>query len=707
MPGKVDELLEGLNEEQREAVSFTEGPLLILAGAGSGKTRVLTQRFAYLVEKNKCFPEEILAITFTNKAANEMKNRVQEFLEVDNRLWISTFHAAAARILRGSIHHLGYERNFVILDSQDQSNLIKECLKELNYDFQSYTPRKIIAIISKAKNELMDENLYEETARDFYSCRVSDLYRLYQKKLRVNNCLDFDDLLFLTVRLLKEYPEILNYYQDKFKYIMVDEYQDTNMAQYILVNLLAQKHRNLCVVGDDDQSIYQFRGADLRNILEFEGDYPEARVIKLEENYRSQGNILEAAFHVVKNNMQRKEKRLWTRKPAGEKIFYFCGENEQEEAAYVIDEIKKNRDKYEDIAILYRTNAQSRVIEEALVKENMAYSIYGGLKFYERREIKDVLAYLRVVDNPGDAISLKRIINVPKRGIGKKTVEKLEEWAGSRGITLFEALTEAREAGVYPGISKKIGGFYNIINNFRNMREFLTVQELTEEIIDKTGYMEFLEAEGTPDSLSRIENVRELVSVTREFDFRGEEKDLTSFLTGISLVASSDEVFEEEDRKRLVCMTLHSAKGLEFSVVFLIGMEEGIFPHYFALEEAEGLEEERRLCYVGCTRAKEKLYLTHARQRTSYGRVAINAPSRFLEEIPSELFDAPAAREEKEVKNSNWSRGDLVYHEKWGQGRIKEVGDSGGDTVLTVLFPQVGTKIVLAAYAPLKKLQAD
>lgn len=707
MPGKVDEMLEGLNEEQKEAVCFTDGPLLILAGAGSGKTRVLTHRFAYLVEQNKCFPDEILAITFTNKAANEMKDRVQEFLELDDRLWISTFHAAAARILRKYINHLGYERNFVILDSQDQGNLIKECLKELNYDFQSYAPRKVLAIISKAKNELMDEALYEETARDFFACRVSDVYRLYQKKLRESNCLDFDDLLFLTVRLFKEYPEILDYCQEKFKYIMVDEYQDTNMVQYILVNLLAQKHRNLCVVGDDDQSIYQFRGADLRNILEFEKDYPEARVIKLEENYRSQGNILEAAFHVVKNNMQRKEKRLWTRKPAGEKIFYFCGETEQEEAAYVVEEIKKNRENYEDIAVLYRTNAQSRVIEEALLKENMAYSIYGGLKFYERREVKDVLAYLRLVENPGDAISLKRIINVPKRGIGIKTVEKLEEWASSKGISIFEALAEAGQAGVSHGISKKIGDFYNLINNFREMREFLTVQELTEEILEKTGYLAFLESESTPESLSRIENVKELVSVTREFQIKAEEKDLTSFLTGISLVASSDEVFEGEDRKRVICMTLHSAKGLEFSMVFLVGMEEGIFPHYFALEESEGLEEERRLFYVGCTRAKERLYLTHARQRTTYGRIAINSSSRFLEEIPADLFDSPSLREENLDADSSWSVGDLVHHQKWGQGKIKEVGDSGGDPVLTVLFPQVGTKVVLAAYAPLKKLKAD
>jgi len=719
----IEEQLNCLNGVQKDAVCTTEGPLLILAGAGSGKTRVLTYRIAYLINMGECLPDEILAITFTNKAAEEMKNRLRELLHIPDKLWISTFHAAGARILRSAINNLGYERNFNIIDTQDQLNLIKECLREQNLDFDIYHPRKVLSIISKAKNELEDEVSYEKNARDFFACKVSDVFILYQKKLKESNCLDFDDLLLLTVKLFQEKPELLNYYQNQFRYILVDEYQDTNMAQYVLVKMLAEKYRNLCVVGDDDQSIYQFRGADIRNILEFEKDYPEAKTVKLEENYRSQRNILEAAFHVVKNNSGRKEKRLWTRKSDGEKVYYFCGRDEREEARFVVDEIKSNQDKFENFAVLYRTNAQSRVLEEILVRENIPYSLYGGIRFYERMEIKDILAYLKLVDNLNDNISLKRIINVPRRGIGKKTMEKIENYALSEGITLFKALQESEKAGISAGIRKKIDEFYHCINNFYNMGEFLSVQELVEKIIEDTGYLDALEAEGTFEARSRMENIKEFVSAAQEFDVSGEGKSLTYFLTEVSLVSSMEVIGETEEDKRVFCMTLHAAKGLEFSVVFIIGLEETLFPHSFSLENPEDLDEERRLFYVGCTRAMNRLYLTHARERSFYGRRTSNLSSRFLEEIPEELIGFASGDKDKEwgkregaepllkkedterfLENESWSVGDNVYHKKWGNGIIKKTGVSGEDQVLTVQFPEVGTKVIMATYAPLKKV---
>ncbi len=723
----TEEILKGLNEKQREAVTTTEGPLLILAGAGSGKTRVLTHRIAYLLMTGRCGPAQVMALTFTNKAAEEMKDRVSGLLKNSPGIWVSTFHAAAARILRGAINHLGYESSFVIFDTQDQLNVIKECLKELNLDSQQYQPRKILGIISKAKNDLLDEDQYEQQSEDFYSRKVSDIYCLYQKKLKSSNSLDFDDLLLLTVRLFREKPEILQAYQDRYRYVLVDEYQDTNMVQYLLVRMLTEKHRNLCVVGDDDQSIYQFRGADIRNILEFEKDYPEARVIKLEENYRSRGNILEAAFHVIKNNRERKPKKLWTQKSPGEKIYHFCGRDEYNEAGYIAGEIKKNLDSYQDFAILYRTNAQSRVLEEALIRENIPYNIYGGVRFYERMEIKDMLAFLRVIDNPADSLSLKRIINVPRKGIGKKTIEKLEAAASIHNITLFEALDRWLESGVAGGTGKKIEEFANIIDNFQKMREFLSVRELVEEIMDKTGYLACLEAENTLESRSRIENLKELVSAAREFDVFSEDKSVTAFLTGISLITSSEEVLkEEEGGQKVSLMTLHSAKGLEFPMVFMAGMEEGLFPHSMSMESSDGLEEERRLCYVGCTRAMERLYLTHARQRNLYGRFVFNTPSRFLQEIPEELLfhDGPEKNQEtveiffetynenqreeepdlQASSQENWEVGDGLYHTKWGKGVVKAVGSSGADPVLTVLFPAEGTRVILATFAPIKKI---
>ena len=723
----AEDIIKDLNQKQKEAVTATEGPLLILAGAGSGKTRVLTHRIAYLLRVGRCGPGQIMALTFTNKAAEEMRDRVSRLLQDTPRIWVSTFHAAAARILRGAIGHLGYESSFVIFDTQDQLNVIKECLKELNLDFQQYQPRKISGIISKAKNDLMDEDQYEQQSEDFFSRKVSEIYHLYQKKLKISNSLDFDDLLLLTVRLFRERPEILQAYQDQYRYILVDEYQDTNMVQYLLVKMLTEKHRNLCVVGDDDQSIYQFRGADIRNILEFERDYPEARVVKLEENYRSGGNILEAAFHVIKNNQERKPKKLWTQKSPGEKIFYFCGRDEYNEAKYIAGEIKSNLDRFKEFAILYRTNAQSRVLEEVLLRENIPHTIYGGVRFYERMEIKDILTYLRLVDNPSDSLSLKRIINVPRKGIGKKSVEKLEATASAHNLTLFEVLGKWENSGIARNTGNKIEEFAKLINNFQSMREFLSVRELTEEIMEKTGYISCLEAEGTLEARSRIENLKELVSAAREFDVLSEDKSLTAFLTGISLITSSEEVLQEEENEQKVSlMTFHSAKGLEFPVVFMAGMEEGLFPHSMSLESSQGVEEERRLCYVGCTRAMERLYLTHARQRNLYGRLVFNSPSRFLKEIPTELLCDDYNEENQQTyevnqeaynenrteadadfqtaSNEDWEAGDGLYHSKWGKGEVKSVGRSGADPVLTVFFPTEGTKVILATFAPIKKL---
>ncbi|MDO9574428.1 MAG: DNA helicase PcrA [Candidatus Contubernalis sp.] len=710
---QVEDLFEDLNEKQKEAVTTTEGPLLILAGAGSGKTRVLTCRIAYLLKTGKCRPGQIMALTFTNKAAEEMKDRINRVLQTDLRLWVSTFHAASARILRGAISHLGYENSFVIFDTQDQLNIIKECLRELNLDFKQYIPRKILGIISKAKNDLVDEDQYEQQSGDYFSRKVSEIYQLYQKKLKSSNSLDFDDLLFLTVRLFRERPEILRAYQEQYRFILVDEYQDTNMVQYLLVKMLSEKHRNLCVVGDDDQSIYQFRGADIRNILEFERDYPEAQVIKLEENYRSKANILEAAFHVIKNNQERKPKRLWTQQPPGDKIYYFCGRDEYKEAQYIADEIKKNLDSYNEFAVLYRTNAQSRVFEEIFLRQDIPFTIYGGVRFYERMEIKDILAYLRLVDNPLDNFSLKRIINVPRKGIGKKTIEKLEILALDQNLNLFHSLGRWQESGIGHNTGTKIEEFTNLIHNLQKMREFLSVRELTEEIIEKTGYLAALEAEGTLESRSRIENLKEMVSAAREFDVSSEDKSLTAFLTGISLITSSEEVLEEEERDvKVRMMTFHSAKGLEFPVVFMAGMEEGIFPHAMSLDSEQGLEEERRLCYVGCTRAMERLYLTHARQRNLYGRLVFNAPSCFFKEIPAELLgDNFFEDDQTETENifipnpdEEWKAGDGLYHSKWGKGEVRSVGSSGADLVLSVLFPSEGTKTILATFAPIKKI---
>lgn len=715
MPGRTEtgeEILQGLNQEQREAVCHTDGPLLILAGAGSGKTRVIIHRIAYLLETGRCLPYQFMALTFTNKAAGEMKERINQFLSSPERLWISTFHGAAARILRGAIHLLGYERNFTILDTGDQLGIIRDSLKELDMNPQNFNPKKVLNTISSAKNELIDESLYEEMALDYFSRKVSQVYYLYQKKLRESNCLDFDDLLLLTIKLFREHPAVLGDYQERFRYILVDEYQDTNTAQYVMVGHLGGKHRNICVVGDDDQSIYQFRGADIRNILEFEKEYPEAKVIKLEENYRSQGNILEAAYHVVKNNQDRKDKKLWTARPPGDKIYYYWGRDEHEEARFVAQEIKENWDEHGEFAVLYRINAQSRVLEEAFMRENLPYTIYGGLRFYDRMEIKDILAYLRVVDNPGDSIALKRIINVPRRGIGKKTVERVESFGAGEGLSLFEALEQLDRGELARNTVKKLQDFVELIKAFQGMKEYLGVRELTEEIMEKSGYLRQLEEEGTQDARTRLENLQELVTVAQEFEIYEEDKSLTAFLTGVSLVSSAEEITESEPGKKVYCMTLHSSKGLEFPVVFIIGMEERLFPHSLCLESRKGLEEERRLFYVGCTRAMERIYLTRGERRTLYGSPVYNKPSRFLKELPPELVydicqeNRQGNWEDQEGLSAgeSWSVGDYVDHKKWGKGKIKSVGMSGDDQALTISFRGVGTKVVVTTYAPLKKV---
>ncbi|MFZ5639289.1 MAG: DNA helicase PcrA [Bacillota bacterium] len=737
-------LLEKLNPPQREAVTHTEGPLLILAGAGSGKTRVLTYRIAYLLHEGGVSPHNILAITFTNKAAKEMKERLADLIGIQSEyLWVCTFHAACVRILRREIGVLGYDRNFVIYDSADQQTLLKQCLKELNIDDKRFPPRAMAAGISGAKNKLWGPAEYEKRAFDYYEQTVARVYELYQKKLRANNALDFDDLLTLTVRILEENPEVLRFYQDRFRYILVDEYQDTNHAQYRLINMLAQKHRNLCVVGDADQSIYGWRGADIQNILDFERDYPDTEVIKLEQNYRSTKVILEAAYKVIKNNQERKETRLWTENAEGAPIELFRAQDERQEAYFVADRIyrmhQEENKPYSEFAVLYRTNAQSRMVEEVLLKHNIPYTIVGGLKFYERKEIKDIIAYLRVILNPADTISLHRIVNVPRRGIGDTSVGKMTEYARGNGLTLFQAMGQVTEVpGLTGRVTKPVLELIKLINGWREKLADFTVTALVEEILDKTGYMRELQAENTVEAETRIENIKEFLSVTKDFDKHSEEKSLEEFLAGISLVSDIDTYEDKSDA--VVLMTMHSAKGLEFPVVFVVGMEEGIFPHSRSLLESAEMEEERRLFYVAITRAMEKLYLTCAWERNLYGNRMYNPRSRFIEEIPEHLlsggeedggarqgyggrvvpFPAPQAAG-RPAKNASvpaaqgqpaatgaapglFRLGDKVMHAKWGQGVVVSVKGQGEDTELSIAFPDQGIKNLMVKYAPIKKV---
>ncbi|WP_374724384.1 DNA helicase PcrA [Calidifontibacillus erzurumensis] len=731
-------LLSGLNPEQQAAVRCTEGPLLIMAGAGSGKTRVLTQRIAYLMSEKNVAPWNILAITFTNKAAREMKERVSMLVgPTAEEIWISTFHSMCVRILRRDIDRIGMNRNFSILDTTDQLSVIKKILKEKNIDPKKFDPKAILGTISAAKNELITSEDYAKSAGNYYEKVVSEVYETYQDRLKKNQSLDFDDLIMMTIHLFNRVPEVLEFYQRKFQYIHVDEYQDTNRAQYILVKKLAERFKNLCVVGDSDQSIYRWRGADIANILSFEKDYPEAKVILLEQNYRSTKRILDAANKVIENNANRKPKKLWTENEEGKKLIYFRGDTERDEAHFVAGKIKEMVDSgkrsYSDIAILYRTNAQSRVIEEVLIKSNIQYNIVGGIKFYDRKEIKDLLAYLRLIANPDDDISLLRIVNVPKRGIGASTMDKVGDYALQTGISIYQALNELEEIGLSSRASNALREFRDQINNWNQMQEYLSVTDLVEEILEKTGYREMLKAEKTLEAESRLENIEEFLSVTKNFEKTNDDKSLVAFLTDLALISDIDQLdkdVETTGQNSVVLMTLHSAKGLEFPVVFLIGMEEGIFPHSRSLMDDQEMEEERRLAYVGITRAEEELYLTNARMRTLYGRTEMNQVSRFIDEIPDELIENLAEENRKQTQSPLFGAntsiqqsvirtqqaktggvtgdirvGDKVDHKKWGVGTVVSVRGEGNDQELDIAFPQpIGIKRLLAQFAPITKI---
>lgn len=756
----TDKLLNGLNPEQQSAVKATDGPLLLMAGAGSGKTRVLTHRIGYLIVEKRVNPYNILAITFTNKAAREMRERIGKMMGgAAEEIWISTFHSMCVRILRRDIDRMGFNRNFTILDTTDQQSVVKGILKEKNLDPKKFDPRALLGAISSAKNELIDPEEYEKTAGgQYFEQKVSEVYKEYQKRLRKNQALDFDDLIMMTIQLFQRVPEVLEYYQRKFQYIHVDEYQDTNRAQYMLVKMLAMRFRNLCVVGDSDQSIYRWRGADIANILSFEKDYPNATVILLEQNYRSTKRILLAANKVIENNMNRKAKNLWTENPEGNKLVYYRADSEQGEAQFVAGKIKEltRDDKYKlsDIAILYRTNAQSRVMEEVLLKSNIGYAIVGGTKFYDRKEIKDMLAYLRLISNPDDDISLQRIINVPKRGIGSTSFDKIADFAAIHDISIYQALDSIELIGLSPKITKAAREFRDLIRNYTNMQEFLSVTELVEEVLEKTGYKEMLKAEKSLEAQSRLENLEELLSVTKNFEDTNEDKSLVAFLTDLALVADIDSLDEEgEKADSITLMTLHSAKGLEFPVVFLIGLEEGVFPHSRSLMEEAEMEEERRLAYVGITRAEQTLFLTNAQMRTLFGRTNMNPASRFISEIPEDLLEGvePEKRQSSpfggsrsfggagssfgskgssfEARGSSfstpstprkpvmrpvssasggdeigWKVGDKAEHGKWGIGTVVSVKGQGEGTELDIAFPSpVGIKRLLAKFAPIKK----
>ncbi|MFC4601601.1 DNA helicase PcrA [Cohnella hongkongensis] len=651
----LDDSIDRLNPKQKEAAVATEGPLLIMAGAGSGKTRVLTHRIAYIIARRLAAPWSILAITFTNKAAREMQERVSKLVGPSGRdIWVSTFHSMCVRILRKDIDKIGFGSNFSILDSTDQLSVIRNVMKDNNLDVKRFEPKAVQAAISAAKNELMSPAQYEQRQGDYFESIVAKVYAQYQRRLKANNSLDFDDLLLLTIQLFKDAPEVLDFYQNKFKYIHVDEYQDTNKAQYTLCKMIADKHHNICVVGDSDQSIYRWRGADITNILNFEKDYPEARSILLEQNYRSTSTILDAANAVIKNNLGRKAKNLWTDQDGGEKITVYQGDSEHEEGYFIAGEIRKNRQngrRYGDHAILYRTNAQSRVVEEILIKSEIPYQIVGGIKFYDRKEIKDILSYLRLISNPDDDNSLLRIVNVPKRGLGDTTMTKVQEEAARKGVSILRLLNEGDGLlgdGLYhldiQGRAKAaLSGFRDLINNLSAMTDYLSVTELTEKVLELSEYRLELQRENTLESKARLENIEEFLSVTQEFEKRNEDKSLLSFLTELALVADIDSMDDSEDGDdAVVLMTMHSAKGLEFPIVFIVGMEEGVFPGSRSLMDNEEMEEERRLAYVGITRAEKKLYMTCARMRLLYGRTNSNPPSRFLGEIPNELKEAVA-----------------------------------------------------------------
>ncbi len=756
-----------LNPEQRLAAETMEGPVLILAGAGSGKTRALTYRVANLMDHG--VPAwSILALTFTNKAAREMKERITQLVgEKAESAWISTFHSTCARILRRDIEKLGYTRSFTIYDDDDQSTVIKEILKRMNIDEKFLPPREIKAKISDAKNKLMGpDEWFAKTERDFRSQNLHDVFVAYEQRLKAANALDFDDLLLKTLELLADHPPVLESYRDRFRYVMVDEYQDTNYAQYMLVKLLTDKSRNLCVVGDDDQSIYGWRGADIRNILDFEKDYPDATVIKLEQNYRSTANILDAANQVIAHNEGRKEKALWTEAGEGETIKLYCAGDEREEAAWVADRIKKmNRqgESYGRMAVLYRANAQSRVLEEMLMRAGIPYKVFGGLRFYDRKEVRDVIAYLRVIANPTDDVSLRRIINVPKRAIGDATIAELARHAQEQEMPLFSALTDM-PASLSSRPRKCVGDFFVMMTTLMAMKDSMPLSAFVQQMVDQTGLMEQYQKEDSDEARSRIENIQEFMGAVEEFDRQTENATLEDYLENVALVTELDQA--EEEKQYVTLMTLHSAKGLEFPNVFMTGMEEGIFPSGRSLMEESRMEEERRLCYVGITRAKERLFLSRASQRMLYNQVNHNPPSRFLSEIPSRLMEdeweakrkqtfhgepvpqprsytsgyglksAPTvsqlgqprltlggnmleipgvqkgftpskARQSASALQNIFKPGDRVMHRKFGEGNVVELKGSGADTRISIEFTAYGVKEFSLSIAPIVKIEEE
>ena len=728
----MNSLLTGLNKEQQQAVQHTEGPLLILAGAGSGKTKVLTVRIAHLLAQG-VNPYEILAITFTNKAAKEMKSRVEGLVgDVANRIWLSTFHSFCAKFLRFELDNfLGYNSNFTIYDTSDSQAVIKAALKALNLDDKYYPVGAMIGAISDAKNKLLFASDFRKQARDFYQEKVADVYEYYERELRKNNALDFDDLLLVAVKLLQSNEAVLDKYSKRFRYVMIDEYQDTNHAQYLLAKLLASHWKNIAVVGDADQSIYAWRGADIQNILDFEKDYPNCTSIKLEQNYRSTKIILDAANAVIENNEGRPKKNLWTDKTEGAKIQHFTAQSEHEEAAFIGDTIAKKHDihgvPYGDMAILYRTNAQSRVLEEALIKRALPYTMVGGTKFYDRKEIKDVLACLRVLYNPFDDLSLLRIINVPKRSIGATTVAKLQDYARANGTSLFMTLTQLHLVDTIKGKTKeKLEEFGILIFTLVAEMEDKTVLDILESILDRTGYLAQLEESTDPQDQARAENIGELLSVAKDFQDTNPTGTVEDFLEQVALVNDVDS-FEQEESK-VTLMTLHAAKGLEFPIVFLGGLEEGLFPHSRTLMNPEEIEEERRLAYVGITRAEKELYISNATTRTVFGRTSSYLPSRFIDEIPEELVDGLRAKRKVPddikrhvpqhmsvtsrpvtkpiVRNeviADWNIGDTAIHSKWGNGKVINVAGEGAGMKLTIEFPTQGVRVVMAKFAPVKK----
>lgn len=769
----MNPLLTGMNDQQAEAVQTTEGPLLIMAGAGSGKTRVLTHRIAYLIDEKMINPWNILAITFTNKAAREMRERAVALNPATSETLIATFHSMCVRILRREADHIGYNRNFTIVDPGEQRTLMKRILKNLNLDPKKWNERAILGTISNAKNDLLDEIAYEHQAGDMYTQIVAKCYKAYQEELRRSEAMDFDDLIMMTLRLFDKNPDVLAYYQQRYQYIHVDEYQDTNHAQYQLVKLLASRFKNICVVGDADQSIYGWRGADMQNILDFEKDYPEAKVVLLEENYRSTKKILQAANDVIKNNRNRRPKKLWTQNDEGEQIVYYRANDERDEAVFVastIDNIVREKVKnFKDFAVLYRTNAQSRTIEEALLKSNIPYTMVGGTKFYSRKEIRDVISYLNLIANTSDNISFERVVNEPKRGVGPGTLEKLRNFAYEQNMSLLDASANIMLSPIKGKAAQGVYDFANMILNLRDQLDGLSITDTVEAILDKSGYLDALSMQQTLESQSRIENIEEFMSVTKNFDETntdGTEDEtgidrLGRFLNDLALIADTDD--GEAEAAEVTLMTLHAAKGLEFPVVFLIGMEEGVFPLSRASEEPDELEEERRLAYVGITRAEEILFLTNANTRTLFGKTGYNRPSRFLREISDDLlqyqglarpanssFGVRFTKEEPiqfgqgmslqqalQTRKANaqpqkhtggaqpfskatgglpfskasdsgnsatdWEIGDIAHHKKWGDGTVLEVTGSGKTQELKIKFPEVGLKKVLASIAPIVK----